>query len=90
MKNIIWAYTKFGYTVQLLQNGQIVDEYFGGNHAKESTIVVEPTSPNALPLREIRKMARITAYELGVEHDIPVEQIEYDEDLQTTLNEQVA
>jgi hypothetical protein len=86
-RHIIYACTAHGYTVQLLAGDEVVEAYSFGNHSNDSTATVPLHSPNALNIRTIRRFAMKTAYELGGEKNIPIESIEYDDDLEDALEE---
>jgi hypothetical protein len=88
MKTISYAATRFGYCVQAIDGGQIVHEYTAGNHQGESQTFVDPRSPNAVGLSQLRRWARQTAGEIAQERGIPAKRIEYDPDLEAQLKEQ--
>jgi hypothetical protein len=90
MQAIIYAATRFGYTVQVIDAGQIVCEYSAGNCEKESSTVVEPGSPGAVRLRQLKHWAKQTAGEIAEKRAIPATRIEYDADLESTLKDQDA
>jgi len=85
MQNVIYAATRFGYCVQILDGTEISYEYSAGNHSMESTAVTAPSSPNAVRLPQLRRWARQTAGEIAQEQGIPMQRIEYDPDLESTL-----
>ena len=87
MKTIIYAATRFGYCVQVIDNSQVVYEYNAGNCQKESSAVIDPHSPNAVKLRQLNRWAKQTAGEIANERGIPANQIEYDPDLDAQLKE---
>ena len=87
MQNIIYAATRFGYCVQVLDETAITYEYSAGNHSMESTAVTAPSSPNAVKLPQLRRWARQTAGEIAHEQGIPMQRIEYDLDLESMLKE---
>ena len=87
MQNVIYAATRFGYCVQVLDGTAISYEYFAGNHSMESSTVTAPTSRNAVKLPQLRRWARQTAGEIAHEQGIPMQRIEYDPDLESLLKE---
>jgi hypothetical protein len=87
MRSIIYAATKIGYCVQVIENGEIVHEYAAGNHQNESQIVIDPQSPNAVKLTQLKRWARQTAKEIAAERGIPSDWVDYDSDLEAPLKE---
>ena len=87
MPSVIYAVTKLGYGVQVVDRGGIAFEYTAGNHRMESQTVVDPRSPNAVKLSQLRRWAKQTAGEIALARGIPASRIEYDPDLEATLKE---
>jgi hypothetical protein len=87
MHNVIYAATKFGYCIQVIDSGKIVHEYATGNCWNESQTVIDPKSPGAAKLSQIKRWAVQTAKEIASERGIPANQIEYDSDLEASLKE---
>jgi hypothetical protein len=87
MQTVIYAATKFGYCVQVIDSGKIVHEYAAGNCWNESQTVIDPKSPGAAMLSQIRRWARQTARDIAKERGIPANWIEYDPDLEASLKE---
>ena len=87
MQHVIYAATKLGYAVQVVDRGGIVYEYNAGNCGLESQVVVAPHSPNAVNLRQLRRWAKQTAGEIAQARGIPADRIEHDPDLEATLEE---
>ena len=87
MLSIIYAATRCGYCVQVLDGGQIVHEYSAGNCWKESTTTIDPKSPHAVRRHQLRCWARQTAGQIAKERGIPAKQIAYDADLETSLKD---
>jgi hypothetical protein len=83
MPTVLYAATKHGYCVQVIDGGQVVDEYTAGNCWQESQTVIDPSSPHAVPMPQLKHWARQTAREIARERGIPTKQIEYDPDLET-------
>ena len=82
MQTVIFAASRYGYTVQVIHDGgNIVHEYSAGNCCQESQTVVEPRSPNAVSLRQLRRWAKQTAGEIAKERGIPAARVQYDPDL---------
>ena len=50
MRSVIYAATRYGYYVQVIDGGEIVYEYTAGNHQKESQAVIDHSSPYAVRL----------------------------------------
>ena len=86
MSSVIYAATRCSYCVQVIDGGEIVYEYTAGNHERESQTFVDPRSPNAVNLRQLKRWARQTADQIAEERGIPANQIEYDPDLETQLD----
>jgi len=86
MRNVIYAATRCGYCVQVLDDGEIVYEYTAGNHQRESQTFVAPRSPNAVSLSQLRRWAKQTADQIAEARGIPANQVEYDPDLETQLD----
>ena len=87
MHNIIYAATQFGYSVQTINGGEVVYEYTAGNCQMESQTFVDPRSPNAVKLAQLKRWAKQTANEIAKERRIPAKMIEYDADLEAALQE---
>jgi len=87
MQNVIYAATRFGYCVQVLDETGVSYEYSAGNHSMESSTVTAPSSRNAVRLPQLKRWARQTAGEIAQEQGIPMQLVEYDPDLESLLNE---
>jgi len=85
MQAVHYAATRLGYCVQVVDNGQIVDEFSTGNSRHDSQVVVDAGSPGAVSLRQLRRWAKQTAGEIAEERGI--ERVQYDPDLEADLNE---
>ena len=85
MRTVIYAATRHGYSVRAIDGGQIIYEYVAGNHPKESTAIIDPSSTNAVKLSQLRRWAKQTADQIAEKRGIPTNQIEYDPDLETPL-----
>lgn len=82
---IIYAACPYGYCVQRVVNGEIVEQYDAGNHRGCSQTYVDPSSPNAESESTLWQYAEQTAREwAGGE---PIEPIERDDDLAESLSE---
>ncbi len=88
MQFVIYAATRYGYRVQVFNGSEIVHEYSAGNCDKESQTFIDPSSPNAVGLRQLRRWAKQTAGEIAKERGIA--QVQYDPDLEAELKEQDA
>lgn len=80
IKAIIWSITQFGYEVTLLSDREIIDSYSAGNHPQDSTEMLDPDDPIALPLERLRDLALNTAREIAAEHYIPFSAIQESEE----------
>lgn len=69
-KAVIYNSDSSGYRVALIHDGQIVDEYVGGNNPHDSQAMASPGYP-AVPESTLRKWARKTALEMAAELGIP-------------------
>ena len=87
MQHIIYAATKLGYAVQVVDRDGIAYEYTAGNCRHESQTTVAPRSPNAVNLRQLRRWAKQTAGEIATARGIPASRVEYDPDLEASLKE---
>jgi hypothetical protein len=83
MPSVLYAATRYGYCVQVIDGGQIVDEYSAGNCWQESSSVIDPSCPHAVPVPQLKHWAKQTAREIARERKIPAKQIAYDPDLET-------
>ena len=88
MQNVIYAATGYGYSVQVIDGGEVVYEYMAGNHQRESQAFVDARSPQAVRLSQLQRWAKQTAGEIANERRIPASRIEYDADLEAALQEQ--
>ena len=86
MQTISYAATRYGYCVQVIDGGEVVYDYTAGNHRGESQTFVDPRSPNAVTLRQLKRWAKQTAGEIAKERGITT--VEFDPDLEATLKEQ--
>ena len=87
MPSVIYAATRLGYCVQVVDRGEIAYEYTAGNHRMESQTVTDPRSPNAVRLSQLKRWASQTAGEIAKARGISTDRIEYDPDLEATLKE---
>ena len=87
MQTVTYAATRYGYSVQVVDGGEIVHEYTAGNHQFESQVVTSPRSRNAVKLSQLRRWAKQTACEVATERGIPSNRVEYDANLEATLKE---
>lgn len=69
-KVVLWAATPFGYGVQLIEGGKIIDEYTAGNSPFDSTERLWPAHPDAVEPDELRRMAEQTAREMADGADV--------------------
>ncbi len=87
MQSVIYAATRYGYCVQVLDGGQVVYEYTAGNCWKESSSIIDPKSPHAVRRHQLRCWSRQTAGQIAKERGIPPKQIGYDADLENQVIE---
>ena len=87
MNSIGYAANKWGYVVQICDDGQVVEEYHAGNHQRDSQLVVSPDSPNAELPPMLHQFARQTALKMAEELYIPKKDVAYDSDLHSEINE---
>lgn len=88
MRAVIYAATRSGYCVQVIDGGEVVYEYTAGNHQRESQTAVNPCSPNAVRLSQLKRWAKQTAGEVANEREIPAKRVAFDADLEAQLKEQ--
>ncbi len=84
-KIICYAASPYGYAVQVVKGGNLIDEQHFGNLSQDSTETVSPDSPYAVSEDELLAMAERAAKEIAAEHG--VDAVFYDEDLANELNE---
>ena len=84
---VAWAATRRGYTVQTHVDGEVTDEYNGGNNPHDSIVRLHPDDPDAIPLRTLKRYARQTALETADELGVPRENVGEDDDLKTALED---
>lgn len=87
MQSVIYAATRFGYAVRVIDGGEIVNECTAGNCQQDFQAVVALASVNAVKLRQLRRWAKQTAGEIAEERGIPASRVEYDADLEDALKE---
>ena len=87
MEFVIYAATRYGYCVQVVDGDGVAYEYTAGNHALDSQATTDPRSPHAVGLPQLRRWAKQTAGEIARERGILVNRIEYDPDLEASLAE---
>ena len=88
MPHVIYAASDYGYCVQVIDGGEVFYEYTAGNHRGDSQTYVEPRSPNAVKLSQLRRWAKQTAGEIAQARNVPPQRVEYDADLEAALREQ--
>ncbi len=89
MQSVSYAATRYGYRVQVIHDGgAVVHEYSAGNCCHESQTVVEPRSPNAISLRQLKRWAKQTASEIAKERAISMAQVQHDPELESQLLEE--
>ena len=86
MNSVIYAATRHGYSVQVIDDGNVVYEYTAGNCPTESQAVLNPDSSGAVSRSQLRRWAIETADQIANEWRIPLNRVEYDRDLQTELD----
>ena len=87
MQAVIYAATRYGYSVRVVDGVGIDYEYSAGNHQLESQTITAPRSRNSVKLSQLRRWAKQTANEIAQKRGIPANRVEYDADLEATLNE---
>lgn len=90
MQSVSYAATRWGYAVQVIESGQIVYEYSGGNCWKESTTTIDPGLGHTVPLYRLKVWARQTASEIARERGIAPVHVWHDPDLEAQLQEENA
>jgi hypothetical protein len=90
MQSVIYAATRNGYRVQVMDGSAVVHEYSAGNCWQESQTTVAPRSPNAVKLAQLRRWAKKTASEIAKERGIAIAQVQHDPDLESQLKEEDA
>jgi hypothetical protein len=88
MTHILYAANEHGYSVLVMNGGSIESRHDFGNHVKESTTFVDPTSDNALPVETIHKFAKSTADQMAKDLAKKLRKtilVEYDDDLEESI-----
>lgn len=67
-KVVIGEFSEEGYEVQVVLGARVVHSYAAGNHRRDSAQSATPGTPEALRLREVRKLCIRTAREITREH----------------------
>ncbi len=67
-KVVIGEFSEEGYEVQVISGARIVHSYAAGNHRQDSAQGATPGTPEALRLRDIRKLCARTAKDIAREH----------------------
>jgi hypothetical protein len=86
-RHIIYGACPYGYTAQVVQDGEIVDEYTAGNSPFDSQGYINPDSPGAVSLRTLQVYARRTAQDLAEEWGVSPSSVSEDEDIVSHLSE---
>ena len=82
MRTIAFAATRYGYCVQVIDDGMVVYEYTAGNCQTESKAVIDPDSSVAVSRSQLRRWAKQTADQIAEERGVPLSRVEYDPDLE--------
>ena len=83
MRTVSYAATRFGYVVQVIDNGEVISEYTAGNSQQDSQAFIAPGSPGAVSRSQLRRWAKQTAEEMAEE--LLANRVEYDPDLEAQL-----
>lgn len=67
-KVVIGEFSEEGYEVQVISGARIVHSYAAGNHRQDSAQSATPGTPEALRLRDIRKLCARTTKDIAQEH----------------------
>ena len=86
MQTVVYAATRYGYCVQVIDGEQVVYECSGGNCWKESPTIIDPGSPHAARRHLLRCWAKQTAGQIAKERGIPPKEIKYDADLESQFS----
>ena len=78
-----WAASARRYQVQVIDGGEIIEEYEAGNSGMCSQTYVAPE--DGVGVKNMREWAEITAKQMAGEHGSDI--VEHDVDLQTALDE---
>ncbi len=76
-KVVIGEFSEEGYEVQVVVGTQIVHSYAAGNHRQDSAQSATPGTPEALGLRDIRKLCVRTAKDIAWEHRAPYGDVQH-------------
>ena len=85
MTTIAFAANQFGYCVQVIADGEVIQEYAAGNCQTDSQAFIDPGSPGVVGRSQLRRWAEQTAKEIADEWQIPLNKVEYDPDLEAQL-----
>ena len=83
MRTIIFAANSLGYCVQVIDNGEVIHEYAGGNCPTESQADLAPDSSGVISRSQLRRWAKQTAEKMAEE--LLANRVEYDPDLEVQL-----
>ena len=86
MNSVIYAATRHGYSVQVIDDGNVVYEYTAGNCPTESQTVLAPDSPGAVSRSQLRRWAKEMADQIANEWRIPLNRVEYNPDLEAEMD----
>jgi hypothetical protein len=81
MKIVTYCADSLGYTVQVTDNGELLDEYITGNCHGDSTSIVEPGSLGSVDVATLEKWAEVEALETAAKLGIDAKQVSYDPDM---------
>lgn len=87
-RSITYGHCRWGYKVQVIADGEVIDEYSVGNCQQESTTVVRPGGPNAVPVRTLAKWSKQTALEMAKQLGLPEESVSHDPDIDRNLQDE--
>jgi hypothetical protein len=80
MQTILYAATRYGHRVQVMDGGEIIGEYAAGSCQTESQAIIDPSSSGVVNRSQLRRWAKQTAEEIAMER--AAERIEYAPDLE--------
>ena len=81
MKIVTYCADSTGYSVQVTDNGELLDEYIVGNCYGDSMSIVEPGSRGSVDVETLEKWAEAEALEVAVRFGIDPKHVSYDPDM---------
>jgi hypothetical protein len=85
MRTIGYAYSPWGYDVQVWDDGKLIHEYRAGNHHYDSQQTVPLTSSSVEKPETLAEYAKQSALELAEIYGVETTNVQYDPDLENQI-----